>query len=790
MRMDNFCKRGLSLRKFSTQILWLLLLTPALGYAANLVNNPSMEGSFISQPPLGNVAQYWTAWTEAVPPASIAGGFWQGNDAHDASKSQEIQWSGSGTEDFGDDGIYQQINSLQSGQIYRVSVWFKFSFNAYLNWGWSDGSIICRVGVDPNGGTDPNVVTSWADDYDSADSDLYEGSWFNVVLFSPANATTATVFIEAYGSGDAWNEGGGEGVAAGEVPAAGESPAAWEAYCYIDDVNFQLIQISSDNSTVTATTPVPANGASDSKVTITVLDSNSNPIEGIPASQISLNCTGSGNIIFGPETPTDVNGQTTARIVSTTAEIKTVSAAVLGTVLSDTPIVQFCKSDSLSKLRASDGAAYDGFGSSVSISGNYAVVGTPYDDDDGSYSGSAYIFTPNSVDPDNWEQLAKLTASDAAADDRFGQSVSISGSYAIVGAHGDNSYSGSAYIFTPNSVNPDNWEQLAKLTAFDGAAYDHFGQSVSISGSYAIVGAYADNSYFGSAYIFTPNEVDPNNWNQQVVKLTASDGDAYDEFGYSVSISGDYAVVGAPYDDPNGSYSGSAYIFRRNGQNYWSQQAKLIASDGTAEDWFGQSVSISGDYAVIGARSNEGNGSYSGSAYIFHFNGSNWVQQQKLTASDAAGWDDFGSSVSIDGDCAVVGAYGDDSNRGSAYIFRRNPVSGSWIERAKLTAPDGAAGDYFGDFVSINGNYTIVGARGDDDSGSGSGAAYVFNLSALPGDFDADGDVDMVDFSILAGQWLQLPSQPSADAAPCGGDCVVDIWDLAVLCENWLQGTE
>ena len=165
-------------------------------------------------------------------------------------------------------------------------------------------------------------------------------------------------------------------------------------------------------------------------------------------------------------------------------------------------------------------------------------------------------------------------------------------------------------------------------------------------------------------------------WNE-IEKILASDGDGGDRFGYSVSISGDYAVIGAYQDDDNGSDSGSTYIFQRNGSN-WTEQAKLTASDGADGDYFGWSVSISGDYAVIGAYQDDDNGSDSGSTYIFQRNGSNWIEQALLTASDGAGNDRFGYSVSISGDYAVCGAYQDDDNgtcSGSAYIFHKDGLA-------------------------------------------------------------------------------------------------------------------
>jgi len=299
----------------------LTLIIPLFAYGNN-VNNPSMEGAFILQAP-GYVAEYWSDF------GSGSGSYAQGSYAHDGSKSQQISWDGLGYESFGPDGIYQQISSLQPGQSYRVSVWFKFRFEAMLMMGWASGEMTFGVGIDPNGGTDPAMVDNW-DEVTDYGYEYYEGPWLNVVTFFSPNDTTATLFIKASGYGDAMDE----------VMPGYPEPAYWDAYCYIDDVVVTLAEIG-DASTVEATSPVPANGANHSEITITVLDTNGDPIPGIPASEITVNCTGSGNTIIGPDQPTDGNGRTTAKITSTVAETKTVSAAVSGTLLSDTALVEF-----------------------------------------------------------------------------------------------------------------------------------------------------------------------------------------------------------------------------------------------------------------------------------------------------------------------------------------------------------------------------------------------------------------------------------------------------------------
>ncbi|MCH2133866.1 MAG: FG-GAP repeat protein, partial [Phycisphaerales bacterium] len=390
------------------------------------------------------------------------------------------------------------------------------------------------------------------------------------------------------------------------------------------------------------------------------------------------------------------------------------------------------------KQLADDGASVDYFGYSVSLDGDHAVVGAWGGDDNGSDSGSAYIFVNNHNG--SWSQQAKFTADDAAGSDYFGFSVSIAGDYALVGATGEDSKRGSAYIFVNN--HNGSWSQQDKLVANDAASDDGFGYSVSITGDHAVVGAGEFNfgNESGSAYIFVNNH--NGSWSQQA-KLAVDDGWGGDEFGQSVSISGDHAVVGAWGDDDNGTKSGSAYIFVNNHNGSWSQQAKLTAGDGWGGEEFGWSVSIDGDHAVVGAHRDD---ALTGSAYIFvnNHNGS-WSQQAKLTA-EGGGWNDyFGRSVSIAGDHVVVGAYGDTyiaGWEGSSYIFVNNH-NGSWSQQARLRADDAQRYDSFGNSVSIAGDHVVVGAVGNDDNGNSSGSAYFYRVALT--DTDGDGEIDDCD---------------------------------------------
>ena len=379
------------------------------------------------------------------------------------------------------------------------------------------------------------------------------------------------------------------------------------------------------------------------------------------------------------------------------------------------------------KLTASDGTAGDVFGYSVAIAGDTIVVGATLDDtDNGQDSGSAYVFTGAGT---TWTEQAKLTASDGAASDDFGISVAIAGDTIVVGAYRDdidnnNTNSGSAYVFTRTGT---TWTEQANLMASDGASSDRFGISVSIAGDTIVVGAHQNDdngTNSGSAYVFTHSGA---TWTEQA-KLLASDGGADDEFGISVAIAGDTIVVGG--DDDSGSSSGSAYVYTRTGTT-WTEQAKLTASDGAAGDEFGHSVAVVGETIVVGARLDDDNGTNSGSAYVFTGTGTAWTEQAKLTASDGAAFDEFGTSVAIAGDNIVVGAYRDDDNgdrSGSAYVYVW--TGSTWTEEAKLTAGDGVEFDHFGWSVATAGDTIVVGARRDDtDNGIDSGSAYIYDLN-------------------------------------------------------------
>ncbi len=337
------------------------------------------------------------------------------------------------------------------------------------------------------------------------------------------------------------------------------------------------------------------------------------------------------------------------------------------------------------KIVASDRSGADQFGTAVSTDGHFAIVGAPFDDtdvsggDEKANAGSAYIFKRN--ENGMWEEVQKIVASDRDHGDLFGRAASISGNYAIVGAHveeedssGGNTLenAGSAYLFERDSM--DTWVEVQKIVASDREKDDRFGTSVSINGKYAIVGV-TYNDPGGAAYIFERGQ---NGTWLETQKITSSDISTADNFGLSVSLSGDYAIVGAyleDYDQLGGNKllnPGAAYVFKRDTAGNWNQTQKIVASNRASEDNFGNSVFINGNYIIVGAPNRKrdiagGNIlNYSGAAYLYEKDSNDhWNEVQIVIASDRAELGQFGTSVAISKHFAVVGT----RKRGAAYFF-------------------------------------------------------------------------------------------------------------------------
>jgi len=464
-------------------------------------------------------------------------------------------------------------------------------------------------------------------------------------------------------------------------------------------------------------------------------------------------------------------------------------------------------------LKASNTGAGDEFGYAVAVSGDTVVVGAWREasnakgvngnqaSNSATGSGAAYVFVRSGG---LWTQQAYLKASNTGVNDSFGCAVAISGATMVVGAMGESSNatgvngnqnneigggSGAAYVFVRSG---GTWSQQAYLKASNTGVNDMFGCAVAVSGDTVVVGAYAEDSNAigvngnqadnsasesGAAYVFARSG---GTWTQQAY-LKASNAEAGDNFGWTVAVSGDTAVVGALLEGSdatgvNGNQanndavdSGAAYVFVRTGST-WSQQAYLKASNAESGDAFGHAVAISGETVVIsaiweasnatGVNGNQANNSAfdSGAAYVFVRTGIAWSQQAYLKASNTGTADNFGQSVAISGDTVVVGAYFEDSNAtdvngnqtnnsaaesGAAYIFVRS--GGVWSQQVYLKASNTAVFDLFGFSTAVSGDIVVVGAISEDSNATGvngnqtdnsaanSGAAFIFDLDNNPG---------------------------------------------------------
>jgi hypothetical protein len=362
--------------------------------------------------------------------------------------------------------------------------------------------------------------------------------------------------------------------------------------------------------------------------------------------------------------------------------------AVVQTVL-DTP-----DAGPQTRLLPRDATAQNDFGVSVAISGNTALIGaSTADGGPGAGTGAAYVFVK--VGP-LWVQEARLVASDATPEDNFGADVALDGDTALIGAPNKGILGGigAAYVFVRSGT---AWSQQSKLTAHCptcGANGDFFGNSVALSGDTALVAADGLESNTGAVFAFLRSGT---TWAEKQM-FTGADSEPGDSFGWSVSLSGSTAVVGAPR--PLGAvFAGAAYVFVKSASGF-IQQAVLTPTDGVSGDLFGHAVALSGQTAIVGAPgccANIPGGFLRGTADVFVRSGDTWTQQTELTASDGVGGvngDAFGSSVTITGNAAVIGAPSKNNFTGAAYEFIRG--STGWAQKSKFSEPDGMPNDRLG----------------------------------------------------------------------------------------------
>lgn len=378
------------------------------------------------------------------------------------------------------------------------------------------------------------------------------------------------------------------------------------------------------------------------------------------------------------------------------------------------------------ELRAEDTVSGDQFGGILALDGTTIVVGVPNDSDVGVESGAAYTFLRAG---NIWQPTAKITAHAAQANDQFGFSVALRGDTLVVGAHFDSDRgtdAGSAYVFQQTGA----WTQQARLLAAGTEGFDRFGQAVAVGGDSLAVGALGDDDAgpdTGAVFVFHQDRSQADGW-ASTIKLTATDADPGDSFGNAVALDDDILLVGAFADDEQGNSAGAAYLFQRHPgeQPGWQQTAKLLAGDGATTHQFGISVALAGNIAVVGAHFDDHAGTFAGSAYVFERQPDRpdlWQQTAKLTARDARANDQFGYAVAVSGDFVAVGAPGS----GAVYLFQRGFRPGDWQQTQKFQPTDGPRDDQFGFSVALNPRWLVAGARRHAAMGEDAGAVYVFS---------------------------------------------------------------
>lgn len=371
--------------------------------------------------------------------------------------------------------------------------------------------------------------------------------------------------------------------------------------------------------------------------------------------------------------------------------------------------------------KLTDGATGDNFGNAVAIDGDVAIVGTRFGD-------AAYIYR---FDGASWIQEDQLIGTPG---DGFGIAVDISGDVAIVGAWLDDG-TGAAYLY---GFNGTGWDQKTELVAGARTAADHFGIAVAIDGDVAVVGAdeaYAEDPGPGASYVFEkPTGGWPTTQMTETAKLTADDGEAGDQFGCAVAIDDYVIVVGARFGDSGAVDSGAAYVY--SGSN-WGAETKLLGSGAVYHDQFGESVSISGDVIALGSPLDDSYAPDGGAVFIFAYDGAAWSLEDDLVLGGSGG-ENFGASVAVNGALLVVGAPLEGGQTGFVYPYRFDGAV--WVGGTEaLRASDFEGFDTFGGAVAVSSDSrVIIGAAGNDDLGDASGSAYVFELL----DTDNDGLTD------------------------------------------------
>lgn len=452
------------------------------------------------------------------------------------------------------------------------------------------------------------------------------------------------------------------------------------------------------------------------------------------------------------------------------------------------------------KIYGSDTAAGDYFGSSVSIDGDTLLVGAFYDDEPQTDTGAGFIFERTGA---TWTQSAKLVSGDPAMHDGMGFDVSLSGDVAVLGAPWDDlaipnsetKYNtGSAAIFENNG---SDWIHKQKIVASDAQALDNLGWGVSIEGTRLAVGApKADVSNLadaGAVYIF---EDIGGTWTEQA-KITAPSPDESEEFGRGVKLLGNIIFIGAWRSDAAVGDAGAVYVFQES-SGIWSHQQTITASDAVTGDGFGEYVAADNDLLLIGSWLSDDKGAASGSAYVFRLVNNTWTEEAKLIAPDGAAGDRMGFRLDISNGIAAVGSRDDDHSgffdAGSTYLFKQ--INGSWQQLVKLVANDAQSNDNMGIGVAVSVDTVASSAERTDQSGTDSGSVYLDDIPSAPPTptpvpLVAATQVAPIDehtTGILTYEWLEVTNATSYTLVvyDVGANAIVfsDTYDSTVCASN------
>lgn len=371
------------------------------------------------------------------------------------------------------------------------------------------------------------------------------------------------------------------------------------------------------------------------------------------------------------------------------------------------------------KVMPDDGGKGDYFGYSIAFSENYAIVGAPGFKEG---QGSAYIYKR---DGNNWKQLTKLTADDSNKDDWFGAEVAITDDYAIVGSPWDDDLvtdCGSVYFY--KRLGESNWKLESKAYPnHEFKTWCNFGIAISVQGDYAVIGSWQEHWAQGAFYIY---KHDGNKWVDTQGRIVPKEIVNFDTFAGALCMDGDWIVLGASMSDHQAQDGGAAYFYKREGES-WVEKQMVFADDPDKEDFFGTWVYLSGDYAIITATGDDAKGTNSGSAYIFHYDGASWKQEAKLTPEDNSIEKWFGGRSFISDKYAIVGSSLDNvkgAYSGASYVYVKDGTS--WKQVKKLVAKDEVDGDRFGGSVAVRDNYVAIGSWKHDGKDFDSGAVYIY----------------------------------------------------------------